>query len=475
MMPFLIHSLGDTIYGIWLIVGSLLGYYGLMDFGLNSAVQRYVSASLSTHKYDDINKTLNTVLGIFSIIGCLVLLLATLSALFVPYLVKANENIGVLRSVVIILGFSFAVGFPFRAFSGFLMADMRFDIIALIDTAKVLVRAFVIIVFISRGYGLIALAVITAVLDLISCLTQLVIVLNSYKYLRLSVSLFDTSRVRGLFGYSIHAFLIRVTNQLKFNIDNFVIAAVIGIKRVTLYSIAARLITYFMDLMDSAMGMTLPIFSQYESSGDRESIIEKFIFLTKISCYLSVFIGFFLINFGNPIIRFWIGEKYSSAYFILLILVIPFIFDVMQGPGVGLLYGISKHKYYSYINATEGVCNLCLSIVLARKYGLYGVALGTAIPMLIMKVFFQPIYICRVLKVSFAYFVKNAIGRVLIISLLVFNTYGLFVRSHNFVHLDFEFISQITIYFILALAVFFISFDKNEIAFLWQGTGFERS
>ncbi|HEY6938283.1 MAG TPA: hypothetical protein VI424_14085, partial [Terriglobales bacterium] len=34
MMPFIVHTLGDRIYGLWALVATLLGYYGLLDFGL---------------------------------------------------------------------------------------------------------------------------------------------------------------------------------------------------------------------------------------------------------------------------------------------------------------------------------------------------------------------------------------------------------------------------------------------------------
>ena len=42
MMPFMIHSLGDTQYGLWVIIGTITGYYGFLDFGLSPATARYI-------------------------------------------------------------------------------------------------------------------------------------------------------------------------------------------------------------------------------------------------------------------------------------------------------------------------------------------------------------------------------------------------------------------------------------------------
>ena len=42
----------------------------------------------------------------------------------------------------------------------------------------------------------------------------------------------------------------------------------------------------------------------------------------------------------------------------------------------------AKHKFYAITSVIEGICNVVLSIILLKKYGIVGVALGTAIPML---------------------------------------------------------------------------------------------
>ena len=57
----------------------------------------------------------------------------------------------------------------------------------------------------------------------------------------------------------------------------------------------------------------------------------------------------------------------------------------------------------------EGVLNLGLSILLARKYGILGVAIGTAVPMLIVKVILQPWYTLREAGISVRDYLSNSI------------------------------------------------------------------
>jgi O-antigen/teichoic acid export membrane protein len=43
LSPFILHRLGDTAFGIWVLIFSVTGYYGLFDLGIRSSVIRYVS------------------------------------------------------------------------------------------------------------------------------------------------------------------------------------------------------------------------------------------------------------------------------------------------------------------------------------------------------------------------------------------------------------------------------------------------
>src|SRR5260370_19642730 len=43
LTPFVLHHLGDEAFGLWVLVVTLAGYYGLFDLGVGSAVLRYVA------------------------------------------------------------------------------------------------------------------------------------------------------------------------------------------------------------------------------------------------------------------------------------------------------------------------------------------------------------------------------------------------------------------------------------------------
>jgi len=71
------------------------------------------------------------------------------------------------------------------------------------------------------------------------------------------------------------------------------------------------------------------------------------------------------------------------------------------------LFGVNKINSLAVIEACSAVMNLVLSLILVKSFGLKGVALGTAIPLLITHTIILPVYTCRYLKVNFFSYLKK--------------------------------------------------------------------
>src|ERR1022692_3635374 len=62
LSPFILHRLGDAAFGIWVLIFSLTGFYGIFDFGIRSSIIRYVSKYTATHDVDEVSGLINTAL-----------------------------------------------------------------------------------------------------------------------------------------------------------------------------------------------------------------------------------------------------------------------------------------------------------------------------------------------------------------------------------------------------------------------------
>jgi len=126
------------------------------------------------------------------------------------------------------------------------------------------------------------------------------------------------------------------------------------------------------------------------------TLLETLGAFAKFSCKERV-----LIILGKPIIALWMGSRYVSAsYPVLVIMALGSSLYTLQGPSFRILYGMARHRWMAVVRLCEGCAVILLSVLLVRHFGIVGVALGTAIPLACSSLFFYPLYLCRLLKTS---------------------------------------------------------------------------
>ncbi len=462
MTPFMIAHFGDRQYGLWMLAASFTGFYGLFDFGLAGAVQRFFSRSVGTEERDEANTTFNTSLLIFSGLGIVTMLFTLALIGAAPLFIDAQKDIRIFRIVILLAGITMSLGFPMRSFWGVISSYLRYDLSVIIDFGNVIIKTGLIIAALMNGYGIITVAIINLVTDVLWYLTNAWIALHLAPYLRISRKYFNWTHLKNMFNYSMYSFLSQLASSVRGDLDNYVITAFVGLPMVTVYAIGFRLLKYSMSFSGKVVGMLTPVFSQFEGQGNFEAIKEKYFFVTKVSVALGVFVAGMLIGFAAPFIERWVGPGYDKAYWIVVALSIPYMFQIINSPGVQLAYGTSKHKFLALVNVGEAILNLVLSIILVQFYGILGVALGTAIPFIIHKAFIFPVYISKVVGFPVKRFYSLIIGRWLVACAAVFSIMVIVVK----ISVRESYASIIlwggtaAVYY--ALAIFFLYFNQRE-------------
>ncbi|MFP6747537.1 MAG: hypothetical protein VCD66_08090 [Alphaproteobacteria bacterium] len=141
LMPYIIHVLGDRWYGMWVLVGTLMGYYSLLDLGLGSAAHRFTAHALARGDHDEVNRVMSTSFALFLGIGVAAFLVSAVVASAAPWFLKDSAEIDVFRIVVIIGGVDIFVSFAIASFNGVVTAKFRFDLVSIIDLFASLTRS----------------------------------------------------------------------------------------------------------------------------------------------------------------------------------------------------------------------------------------------------------------------------------------------------------------------------------------------
>lgn len=393
--PYLIHSLGNRWYGIWVLILAFFASYELFDISVSVAVSRYVSRALGSDDQDEMNLVISTSFFIFLAYGIIVALVTAIAAVVCRQFFADPQELQLVRRVVLIMGFGMAANFPLKIFRGVLVSYLRYDIIQKVALGRVVFATGLMYAALTTGRGLAAIAAISVGCRLAESLIMIVFAQKVFAHMRVGFTKVRRRIVGQMFGYGGKALLSQLASMMRYRLDAIVIAGVLNMNLVAVYDVGQKLVSSGQDIVRNSLNVMIPVFSRDEGRNDYAGIREKYLALTKVSVILAVFAGGSLLMYGKALIRRWVGPDFEDSYAILAILAIPMTIEMIQTSNIQLLFGISKHQYYAYLNIAEGFVNVLLSITLARWYGIYGVALGTAIEVVAVQALVLPWLTCR--------------------------------------------------------------------------------
>jgi O-antigen/teichoic acid export membrane protein len=409
LSPFILHRLGDSAYGIWVLIFSVTGYYGLFDLGIRTSIVRYVSKFVATEETENLAKLINTSLFSYACIGVVTMLVTLAVCTFMDRLFRIPAEFHTTaRLLFLMVGASVALGFPLGVFGGVLEGLQRFYIMNWTSAAASLLRTALIIIVMNHGYGLLTVALITVALPLVSSIIRGVVALRILR-IGFGFHYLDGTTFRLIANYSGITFIVLVAGRLRFRTDEIVIGGLLTASAITYFSIGARIVDYASEVVSSLAQIFVPMSSDSHAKGDIARLRKIMIAGNRACAFIILPIAAILIILGKSVIEAWVGSKYiAQSYSVLVILIIPFTLMLAQSASGRILFGTSQHKTFAIVALVEGVANLILSLLLVRPYGIVGDALGTAIPLSCTMLVFMPRHVCRTLGIEIPTFLREA-------------------------------------------------------------------
>jgi len=412
LSPFVVRHLGNGAYGVWVLIGSLTGYLGLLDMGVRGAVTRYVAKFHAQADHQQANETASSAMMIFSSAGMLAILIsAALGALALTRLHIPEGFQEQARVVLLIAGVTVAVSLVGGVYGGILVALQRFDLVNAIEIITSGLRALVIVFALRRGAGITALALVQLGGGLLSALSNVALVAKLYPELRIRPNRANRQHLKMIFSFSVYSFLLQIFSYLILYTDSVVIAAFLPINFVTFFAIAGNLITYARGLTRGISSTVTPLASRLEAAGDFAGLRRTALTSACYSTSLMMPIGLTFLLRGSSFISLWMGPEYASlSGGVLWILAWMAIFSAGPGAGWAVVQGIGKHQPLVPVYLIEALANLAMSIALVRTMGIFGVAWGSTIPNLIACFLFWPWYMRRILQIPVRQYVMSTWG-----------------------------------------------------------------
>src|SRR5690554_2328158 len=241
--PIMLRLLGQSEYGLYNLVSSVVSYLGLLSFGFGSAYVRFYSRYKVEDSEREIAKLNGMFLIIFSVIGVIAVfagsvLVANTERIFGAKLLPAEMKTA--KTLMMIMVFNIALSFPASVFNSYITANEKFVFQKLLQMIKVVANPFLVLPVLLLDYGSIGMVVITTALTILIDISNMIFCLKKLD-MRFSFKEFDFTLMKEMTIFSSFLFMNMIIDQINWNVDKFLLGRFRGTIAVATYGLASQL------------------------------------------------------------------------------------------------------------------------------------------------------------------------------------------------------------------------------------------
>lgn len=429
LAPYLLKNLGLPLgwaperriaeYGLWTLIASVTNYFGYLDFGVRPAVSRLIAGYRGKGDIVGINATITTALGMLGLSALAAMIGSVAFAPLFPHIFHLDMPSPDVAATVMWVGLTLAINFPLSVFDACLIAHERNDLSAGTEIIATLVRFSVTVYLVHLGSGILALAQINFMVLVGSGLIKLLLVRRVFPAIRVTYALYDRQIAKSVYRYGFWFFLQIVAARISALSDNITVGIFIGTSAVAVYSFALRLIAIARESGHSLANAVYPLAAGHDARGELHKQQRLLMITTQASLGFALLVATFFLGYGGEILSAWIGTGLTAAQIhqsvvVLFMLTIPTLGVLTQQTNGAVIQGVDGHRILAYLLLGEAVISTAISVALAPRLGMVGIASGTLIAVSISNYFIQPIFVCRQLKLPLGQYFRLVHGPVLL-------------------------------------------------------------
>lgn len=421
-VPILLHYIGKSEYGLYQLMGSLIAYFSVMDFGLSAAVIRFYAKYRALKDKVGMENILAISMRGYGIVTVLVLVIggvcyALLDRIFAGSMTVAE--IAESKDIFLLLLLNIAVTLSTMVFRSVINAQERFLFLKGMETVQLVMQPALVVLVLMHHPSAFSVAAVQTVLNIILsgvrvfyCFHDLHITIRFHYW---NHELFAAFRKLAL-----SVFAVSLIDQVFWKTNQIILGIISGTNAVAVYSIASLIYMNYMALSTAISGVYLPhVTGMVARKEPISNLSELFIQIGRWQYYLLALVATGFIIFRKQFIALWAGPGFEDSYIItlliILLIILPFSVDLIQNIGLAIMQAMNRYDFRARIYFLTGVLNLLLAIPLGIKYGGIGCAVATGASMIVGNGFIMNWYYAKEIHLAIASFWRQ-IGRISLVT-----------------------------------------------------------
>jgi len=370
-----LHFLGKEQFGLWALALQVSGYMGLLDFGIFSAISRF----LADHKEDvnggEYGSILLTGAIVFAVQGLIIVLAGAVFSFAAPALFHippalASDFSSVLVIITSLSGFSIAM----RSLGGPLWAFQRMDITNLIAIMTLVTSYVALWSGFKLGYGIYSLAYATIPTAILSPLIiGIICAKNGYYPVRGSWGRPEWSLFKKLFSFGKDVLLMSLGAQLVNASQLMILSRIAGLDAAATYSIGTKFYSMGQQFVGKVIENSAPALTEIFVRGDSIRFKERFWNVVSVTAFVATAGATGLMMGNQLLISLWTSGLIHWTLGADVILAALLIVTSLSRCFVGIFGIVGDLSPVRYIYFLEGCLFIMLALPAIRYFGVIGV------------------------------------------------------------------------------------------------------
>lgn len=393
--PYIITSLGKAEYGLYTMIGALVGQMTVLDFGLNNTIVRFVAKyRAEKDKKGEENFLAHSFLLYFGIAIAI-----TIAGIFIYFNLDTFYNATLTASelqkakvMAIILIFNLAITLPGGAFLGICNGYEEFVLPKLAGIVKYIIRSALVVGLLYYGGDSIGLVILDTLVNLVIVVVHILIVFRKLK-VRIHFYGLDKKLIRTMLSFSIWIFVFAMVNQLRWPFGQAILGHFYEPSMIAIYAVGITLGNYYGAFSSAISSLFLPRAMQMITAvASHKELTDTFIKISRLILIilLYVFGGFILV--GREFIFFWVGPEYYEAYRYVIYIMFGLTFILSQSFANDLLQARNMLSFRGILLLILTIIGVLAGTLLSQYYGMIGMIIGTVFFMLLERVIMWKYY-----------------------------------------------------------------------------------
>lgn len=405
--PIMLRLLGQSEYGLYQLVFSVVSYLSLLSLGFSSCYMRFYSRFKASKDENEIARLNGMFMTIFLVVSgicilCGAVMIANIRAIFDSGLTEAEYATA--RILMVLMVFNLAVTFPTSVFDSNVTAHEQFIFQKVVLLLQNLLNPFITLPLLLMGVGSVGMVVVTTLLTLAKLIANMYFCIRKL-HIQFIFREFNFALLKEMWVFTFYIFINQVVDQINWSVDKFLLGRMAGTVAVAVYGLGGTLNSMYLNFSTAISNVFVPqVNKMVAEHDDNRELTYLFTRVGRVQFILLSLIISGFIFFGHSFIIFWGGKEYASSYYVGLLLMIPVTVPLIQNLGIEIQRAKNMHKARSIAYLIIAILNVFLSIPLIKLWGEIGAALGTAISLIVGNVIFMNWYYQNRVNLDILYF-----------------------------------------------------------------------